>query len=106
MPQLRDQKPDCGALAVPCAPDQVCRVADRILVVDDEASVRQVIVDVLSHDGYVVDAASDGPSALDHMARQRFRLVITDIVMPQMDGLTLIRTANQRGYQTAYIVMT
>jgi two-component system, cell cycle response regulator len=78
----------------------------RILIVDDEAPVRQVIVDSLRHDGYEVWEASDGPSALECLARQPFALVITDIVMPQMDGLSFIKTAGRRGYRTAYIVMT
>jgi diguanylate cyclase (GGDEF)-like protein len=78
----------------------------RILVVDDEESVRQAVVDILRHEGYEVRAAHDGVSALACLEREPFALVITDIVMPQMDGLSFIKTAGQRGYRTVYIVMT
>jgi len=78
----------------------------RILVVDDEATVRHAIVDVLRHDGYAVGEASNGAAALECLERQSYALVITDIVMPQMDGLSFIKTAGQRGHRTTYIVMT
>jgi diguanylate cyclase (GGDEF)-like protein len=92
------QGPDACAQAspLPC----------RILVVDDEAAVRAAIVDTLRHDGYTVSAASDGASALEWLEREPFTLVIIDIVMPQLDGLSFIKTARQRGYRTAYIVMS
>jgi two-component system cell cycle response regulator len=103
-----DQEPDPSAApaASPLPPDQTAPVLGRILVVDDEEAVRQAIVDSLHHDGYEVCEASNGASALECLARQPFALVITDIVMPQMDGLSFIRAAGQRGYRTAYIVMT
>jgi two-component system, cell cycle response regulator len=103
-----EQGPGFGA-APPASPHprhQPCPRPGRILVVDDEASVRQTVVDVLRHDGYDVWEARHGAAALAHLERRRFALVITDIVMPQMDGLTFIKIANQRGYHPAYIVMT
>ncbi len=106
MAQPLDQGPDFSAAPPLQAREPAPPFPARILVVDNEATVRQAICDSLRHDGYEVAAASDGASALACLARQAFALVITDIVMPQMDGLTLIKTATQRGYQTAYIVMT
>lgn len=87
-------------------PDQPSAPPSRILVVDDEARVRQTVRDILRHDGYVVCEASDGATALECLDRTPFALVLTDMVMPQMDGLTFIKIATQRGYQTAYVVMT
>jgi diguanylate cyclase (GGDEF)-like protein len=78
----------------------------KILVVDDEAAVRRLIVDILRLDGYEVSEASDGEEALRQLAGARFDVVLTDMVMPRMDGLTLLHTARQLGHQTAYIVMT
>ena len=84
-----------------CHPfDQAARALGKILVVDDEEDVRQAIVDILRHDGYEVCEASNGTSALECLERESFALVITDIVMPQMDGLSVIKTAGQRGYRT------
>jgi diguanylate cyclase (GGDEF)-like protein len=86
--------------------DQAGPVPSRILVVDDEEAVRKAVSDILRHDGCEVCEADNGLSALDYLERQPFDLVLTDIVMPQMDGLTLVKTAGQRGYRAAYIVMT
>jgi diguanylate cyclase (GGDEF)-like protein len=86
--------------------DQVGPVPSKILVIDDEVEVRKGLVESLRRDGYDVWEAGDGMAALEHLERQPFDLVLTDIVMPQMDGLTLVRTAIQRGYPAAYIVMT
>jgi diguanylate cyclase (GGDEF)-like protein len=86
--------------------DHVSRNPGKILVVDDEEAVRQTIVDTLRHDGYLVSEASNGAVALECLERESFALVITDIVMPQMDGLSFIKTAGQRGYRAAYVVMT
>ena len=102
------QSPDPSAPrpASPQPLDRASPLLGRILVVDDEEAVRKAIVDSLRHDGYGVSEASNGASALACLEREPFGLVITDIVMPQMDGLSFIKTAGQRGYRTAYIVMT
>jgi two-component system, cell cycle response regulator len=103
-----DQRPDPSArpLVSQHPLDQGPPGLGRILVVDDEEAVRTAIVDSLRQVGYEVCDASDGASALEYLAREPFALVITDIVMPAMDGLSFIKTAGQRGYRTAYIVMT
>jgi diguanylate cyclase (GGDEF)-like protein len=108
MAHSSDQGPDAGASPPLSQPpgDQASACLGRILVVDDEEAVRQAIVDSLRHDGYEVCEASNGAAALECLACEPFALVITDIVMPQMDGLSFIKTAGQRGYRTAYIVMT
>jgi two-component system cell cycle response regulator len=78
----------------------------KILVVDDEEAVRKLIVDILHLDGYEVSEAGDGVGALQLLAREPFDVVLTDLVMPRMDGLTLLKTARQYRYRAAYIVMT
>jgi len=63
----------------------------RILVVDDSASVRQVQNVVLSGAGYEVVEAVDGVDGLAKLAAQPFHLVLTDLNMPNLDGVALIR---------------
>jgi CheY-like chemotaxis protein len=62
----------------------------RILVVDDDDKVRQMICDALTLHGHSVEAAGDGLRAMKRFRRRQFDLVITDIVMPEMEGLETI----------------
>lgn len=68
---------------------------ERILVVDDSASMRQMVTFTLKGAGYDVTDAVDGDQALSIAKNSRFNLVLTDVNMPKMDGITLIR--NLRG---------
>ena len=63
----------------------------RILVVDDSASMRQMVAFALTSAGYSVDEAEDGQVALGRAQGQRFNAVVTDVNMPNMDGISLIR---------------
>jgi len=63
----------------------------RILVVDDDLYARQSMMEGLRSCGYQVKGAEDGLQALEHLERERFNLVITDIQMPRMDGVALLR---------------
>lgn len=63
----------------------------RILAVDDSAAMRQMVGITLTGAGHEVQQASDGREALAIAERQKFDLVITDVNMPVMDGLTLVR---------------
>jgi len=62
----------------------------RILIVDDEFSVRALLRDVLELEDYVVVEAEDGPAALAAMAEQRPDLVLLDIMMPGMSGIDVL----------------
>jgi two-component system sensor histidine kinase and response regulator WspE len=62
-----------------------------VLLVDDSESVRAVLRRTLENDGYEVTTASDGTDALNLLAARSFDLLITDIDMPHLDGLTLVR---------------
>lgn len=66
-------------------------MAKRILIVDDSTSVRLVQKMVLSGAGYEVVEAVDGQEALTRLATQRVQLVLTDLNMPNLDGVGLIR---------------
>ena len=72
-------------------------VADaRILLVDDNPIVSQVIIDVLSLDGYDVDTAPNGVAALEKIEGRRYDLILTDLHMPELDGAGLYRELAKR----------
>jgi DNA-binding response OmpR family regulator len=62
-----------------------------ILVVDDNVDVAQVLVQVLREEGYQARCAFDGQAALDEIAQAPPDLVLADIVMPRLDGVSLVR---------------
>jgi DNA-binding NtrC family response regulator len=78
----------------------------RILVVDDERSLCAGIQEALQREGYAVDAANDGATALRRMGEHLYNLVVTDVRMPQLDGLHLLKEARKRSRDTQFIVMT
>jgi len=63
----------------------------RILIVEDDLFLRELYTDVLSAEGYKVDAAADGEEALQKMKVGGYNLVLLDIIMPKMDGLEVMR---------------
>ncbi|OGQ51851.1 MAG: two-component system response regulator [Deltaproteobacteria bacterium RIFCSPLOWO2_02_FULL_53_8] len=63
-----------------------------IMVVDDSASVRQVVNIILKNSGYDVIEASDGVDAMHKLCGRKVSLVICDVNMPNMDGITFVRT--------------
>ena len=68
----------------------------RILAVDDSAAMRQMVGITLSGAGHQVQQAADGVEALRIAERERFDLVITDVNMPKMNGITLVRELRAR----------
>lgn len=66
----------------------------RILIVDDEENTRISLGKLLSHEGYLVDSVGNGQEALDFLTSNRVNLVITDINMPQMNGLAFLKILN------------
>jgi two-component system chemotaxis response regulator CheY len=63
----------------------------RILAVDDSASMRQMVAFTLKSAGFDVAEAEDGQAALDLAKTEKFKLVLADVNMPRMDGITLVR---------------
>ncbi len=78
----------------------------RVLVVDDERSMRELLSIVLKRDGLDVLVAENGPAAIDIMKRERFDVLITDIRMPQMSGVDVLREAKRIDPEIISIVMT
>jgi two-component system chemotaxis response regulator CheY len=78
----------------------------KILIVDDSASVRQVVGIALRGAGYEVIEAGDGAEALGKLDGQKIHLIISDVNMPRMDGITFVREAKKiAAYRFTPIVM-
>ncbi len=78
----------------------------RILVVDDEEIVRESLAGWLAKDGYTVEQAADGPSALARLKDRPFSILITDLKMPEMDGLRVQAEAKKLRPDLAVVIMT
>jgi len=79
---------------------------ERILIVDDEEGLRRLLVRVLAKAGYEATAVPGGAEALRQVAGEPFDLIITDIKMPEMDGLELLRELKAFDPSLPIIVMT
>ena len=77
----------------------------RILVVDDEADIRGLLSEILEEEGYEIEVAADAASARRAAARQEPDLVLLDIWMPDMDGITLLREWNEKNSLRCPVVM-
>lgn len=75
-----------------------------ILVADDEASVRQFVERALNYAGYAVTAVPDGNGALEALGKRKYDLLLTDIVMPELDGIALALKA-AKDYPAMKILM-
>src|SRR5512137_1554989 len=78
----------------------------RILIVDDESSLREVLSIMLHREGYQVDTAIDGAQAATRLRDHAYDLVISDIKMPRMTGLELLRHIKERSPETVVLMIT
>src|SRR5215467_13942709 len=90
------------------APPPAPGLPARILVVDDDPLVIRLIMDTLNVDGYDVDSAENGPAALEKLRQGRFDLILSDLHMPQLDGVGLYRalTEGQEHPATRIVFLT
>lgn len=81
-------------------------MAAKILIADDEKTIRESLRQVLSEEGYETDTAEDGQEALNKIQNTDFDVVLTDIKMPNVDGMELLEKATQLSPNTFFIIMT
>jgi excisionase family DNA binding protein len=105
---LDSQRPRGGSRPTPAVPARPATgtTRPRVLVVDDEASIRDLLAKTLALAEYDVDVAPDGRSALERMRLYPYDLLIADLKMPGMDGLTVIREAKRYKADLPVIIIT
>jgi excisionase family DNA binding protein len=97
-------------IAVPAAPRGTAPPAagttPRILVADDEEAIRELLARTLALAEYDVRTVGDGQSAIDLLRIERFQLLITDLRMPGVDGLAVIREARRLSADMPVVIIT
>ena len=78
----------------------------RILVVEDDVQLAEVLTDALSDQQYVVDLAQDGEAATEWINTLTYDLIVMDVTMPKLDGLSLCRRLRDRGLSLPILMLT
>ncbi len=79
---------------------------ERVLIVEDDAAARVGLEQLVKSWGFIAESAADGEEALQKVTAFRPAIVISDLVMPRMDGLTLLRTLQQQGAEVTTLLLT
>ena len=77
-----------------------------VLVVDDEPAIREIVAMLLEDEGYLVRHAKDGVEALAAVDDDSIDLVVSDVVMPRLDGASLVRKLRRRGHLIPVVLMS
>lgn len=78
----------------------------KVLVVDDEPSIRELLSEALELNGFAVRTAADGRQALEEVARERPEIIVLDVMMPGLDGFTVARRLRQAGDSPMMLFLT
>jgi len=78
----------------------------KILVVDDEPAIRQILSNVIEREGYQVESAENGTSALHALTTKEFDVVFSDVRMPDFTGIELLKKTRAKGIESHFIIMT
>lgn len=78
----------------------------RILIVEDELSLAEALTQILIKNNYTVDAVNDGESGLDNALSNIYDLIILDIMLPKMDGISILKNIREEGISTPIILLT
>jgi DNA-binding response OmpR family regulator len=84
---------------------QFARGRRRLLVVEDEAAIRELLRLHLSLAGFEIDETADGPAALERARAEKFDLIVLDVMLPGLDGITLCRAIRAQGVNTATAIL-
>src|SRR5436189_3531769 len=88
------------------AVDSGSAVGERGLLVEDDSAARLGLEQLVKNWGFIAESASDGEEALEKVTTFRPAIVITDLVMPRMDGLALLRALQQQGAEATTVLLT
>jgi len=78
----------------------------KLLLAEDERDLSKALVTILKHNNYSVEAVYDGEEALDYITNDSYDGIILDIMMPKMDGITVLKTIRQIGISTPVLLLT
>lgn len=78
----------------------------RILIVEDEVHLAEALSQILKKNNYSVDVVHDGESGLDNALSGIYDLLLLDIMLPELDGITILKTIRQKGVATPVILLT
>src|SRR5580692_4579347 len=78
----------------------------RVLIVDDEKFIRDILADFLGMEGYVVRTAEDGAAALNELSHARYDMIISDLKMPRMGGIELLAAIGTAAPNALTVIMT
>jgi DNA-binding NtrC family response regulator len=81
-------------------------MAARLLIVEDEDTLRESLKRVFRHDGYEVDSVNSSETALQVLQSRHYDLIITDIVLPGIDGIELVRRCRKQNPDIVLVVIT
>ena len=81
-------------------------IQERVLIVEDDAAARAGLEQLVKAWGFIAESAADGEEALEKVTSFRPAIVITDMVMPRMDGLALLRALQQQGADVTTLLLT
>ena len=78
----------------------------RLLLVEDEPSLRESVARKLHRAGYETDDCGDGETALEMLAAERYDLVLLDLNLPRVDGMTVLRTLRKTDLETPVLILS
>ena len=78
----------------------------KVLIADDETSITAGLSAILSDEGYNVEVANDGQKALERLREERFGVILADLKMPKLDGLSLLKEMQKETISTECIIIT
>lgn len=78
----------------------------KILLIEDEKLLSKALTKILTANNYSVDAAYNGPEGLSHLTLGNYDIVILDIMLPEMDGITVLKEARKKGVNTPVIILS
>ena len=78
----------------------------RLLLAEDEEALSKALVTILKHNNYAVDAVYDGQQALDYLECGIYDGLILDLMMPKVDGITVLKTIRQKGNKIPVLILT